>query len=95
VSAVRLVPQHAIVGGNAYWLIDGALMTAPLDTQSRVLWDDDAEVSDFSEFPDAPQVMLALTPGIDLYEARVRVFELQGMTRSDAQGVADAEDTKS
>ncbi len=29
---------------------------------------------------------------ISMYEARVLAYELEGMTRSDAQGVVDAED---
>jgi hypothetical protein len=30
----------------------------------------------------------------DIYEARVELYELLGCTRSDAQGVVDAEDIK-
>lgn len=37
---------------------------------------------------------LDLLDAMDGYEGRVRAYEEQGMTRSDAQGVVDAEDLK-
>lgn len=89
----------AVIGGNWFVLLsDGQLAGGPVNMDGTLDWGmlTTIDMPDCFEYPEltrrATAMLNAAAAAPDSYEARVRAYEAQGMDRSDAQGVVDAED---